>query len=400
MESRSQRQTQLGVVVLGSDFKALGVVRSLGQRGIPCVLVDTVPRSAWFSRYVIKRLKWEGEHLDGPEFLSFLLSISKALHLEQWVVFPTDDAGVGFVAHHADELKRCYRLVTQDWNIIRWAHDKRLTYRMAQEIGVPAPRTWYPANEEELSELELEFPIILKPAVSINLQHAVRAKALPATTREELISHYQQMARIIPYDEIMLQEIIPGHGQQQFSVAAFCKDGEVLLSMTARRTRQYPIHYGLGSSFVEAVDIPGLTELAAKIVRYMRVTGMVEVEFKQDPRTDEYKVLDINTRPWGWHTLCIACGLDFPFIQYRELLGEQPIPVAPRYGYRWIRALTDLPAGIQEVRARQLSVGAYLRSLFGKTVFSVLDWRDPLPAIGDLAIALRRAASGSFKQKV
>ncbi|GHO43288.1 ATP-grasp domain-containing protein [Ktedonospora formicarum] len=396
----AQRQEQPGVVVLGSDFKALGVVRSLGRQGIPCVLVDNVPRSAWFSRYTVKRLTWKGPHLDGPDFLSFLLSICKAFHLDQWLVFPTDDAGVGFVAHHRDELAQCYRLVTQDWHVIRWAHDKRLTYSMAQEVGVSAPRTWYPSCEADLASLEIEFPVLLKPAISINLQHAVRAKALPAETHDELRTSYRQMVSLIPHNEIMLQEIIPGQGRQQFSVATFCKEGEVLLSMTARRTRQYPIHYGLGSSFVEAVAVPEIEEMAAKLIRHMGITGMVEVEFKQDPRTGEYKVLDINPRPWGWHTLCVACGFDFPLIQYRDLMGERPQIAAPRYGYRWLRVLTDLPAGIQEIRAGQLSVLAYLRSLFGKTVFSVLDWRDPLPALGDLAIALRRAANGSFKQKV
>jgi D-aspartate ligase len=32
-----------GAVVLGSDFKALGVVRSLGRRGVPIVVVDNLP---------------------------------------------------------------------------------------------------------------------------------------------------------------------------------------------------------------------------------------------------------------------------------------------------------------------------------------------------------------------
>src|SRR5947209_1045321 len=50
-----RRKSGPGVIVLGSDFKALGVVRSLGRRGIPSVIIDTLPRSAWFSRYVTKR---------------------------------------------------------------------------------------------------------------------------------------------------------------------------------------------------------------------------------------------------------------------------------------------------------------------------------------------------------
>ena len=125
---------------------------------------------------------------------------------------------------------------------------------------------------------------------------------------------------------------------------------------------------------------------------------MVEVEFKHDRRDDEYKLLDINIRPWGWHTLCIACGLDFPYIQYRDALGEPVSRLTPRYGYHWVRMLTDIPAGIQEIRAGITRPVAYLRSLVGKTAFSVFDWRDPVPVVGDLASAFARALRGMRKR--
>ena len=188
----------------------------------------------------------------------------------------------------------------------------------------------------------------------------------------------------------MVQESIQGNGNTQYSVGSFCREGNIVLGMTVRRVRQYPIDYGLSSSFVEAIDVPALFEPAQKLIHYMRVSGMVEVEFKQDPRDMQYKLLDINVRPWGWHTLCAACGLDFPYIQYCDLSGHPPATIEPRYGYRWVRLLTDAPAGLQEIRAGITTPSDYLQSLMGKTVFSVLDWRDPLPTFGDLLTVLSR----------
>lgn len=52
-----QQRDILGAIVLGSDFKALGVVRSLGRQGIPSVVIANQRCSAWFSRYVVKRFK-------------------------------------------------------------------------------------------------------------------------------------------------------------------------------------------------------------------------------------------------------------------------------------------------------------------------------------------------------
>jgi D-aspartate ligase len=388
-----------GAVLLGSDFKALGVARSLGEKGIPSVVVDSIPRSAWFSRYVVKRFKWHSQ-MDDPEFVSFLIHLGKQHHLEQWVLFPMQDEAVQLVAYNTQQLAQIYTLVTQEWDIVQWANDKRRTYQMAQEIGVSYPGTYYPANEDELEKIDIPFPAIIKPALSIRLQYSIHLKALPVQSHEELLLQYRRVVEIIHPDEVMVQEIIPGEGSTQYSLAAFCKEGRILSSMTARRTRQYPIDYGLGSSFVEATPVPALLALAEKLLEYMHVSGMVEVEFKFDERDQQYKLLDINIRPWGWHTLCIACGLDFPYIQYCDALGKEQrsMVTAPRYDYHWVRLLTDIPAGLQEIRAGITTPRRYLRSLVGKTEFSVLDWRDPLPAIGDILVALSRVLKKPTKR--
>lgn len=393
----SRRDSTPGAVILGSDFKALGVVRSLGQRGIPCVVIDNQPRSAWFSRYTKKRFHWHHAMSD-EQFLHFLLRMGKAYHLEEWVLFPLQDEVVEFVARNATQLAAIYQLATQDWDIVQWICDKRLTYRLAHETGIAYPQTWYPANEEELRTMDITFPAILKPAVSIHFQQATRLKALAANTFEELLNQYRYAADIIASDEIMIQETIPGNGQAQYSVAAYCKEGQTILSMTARRTRQYPIDFGLGSSFVEAIEVPAIREPAEKFLAALGVTGMVEVEFKYDHRDGQYKLLDVNLRPWGWHTLSTACGLDFSYIQYKDILGDAPTPIMPRYGYHWVRLLTDIPAGIQEIRAGITTAKAYLQSFAGHTVFSVFDWRDPLPALGDFYTALARFSKG-FRKK-
>ncbi|GCE46609.1 putative ATP-grasp superfamily ATP-dependent carboligase [Thermosporothrix hazakensis] len=399
----SQQHEMPLAVVLGSDFKALGVVRSLGRRGIPCAVVDNIPRSAWFSRYTRMRIRWGG-YMGDERFLHFLLSLAKRPGFERAVLIPVQDEGVELIARHSGPLSRLYRLVTQDWDVIRWSSDKRLTDQLAREVGVPYPQTWYPRNERDLGMLDIPFPVIIKPAISVHLQYTLRRKALSAMTLDELRAQYQRAAAVIRADEIMVQELIPGPGREQYSVGAFCHEGRIVACMTVRRTRQYPIDYGLGSSFVEALENPELVALAEKLVRHMGVSGMVEIEFKYDARVRTYKLLDVNVRPWGWHALCPACGLDFSYMQYCAALDMPIEPVTPQYGYHWVRLLTDIPAGIQEVRQGLSTPFTYLRSLFGRTVFSVFDLNDPVPLPADFAIALMRRVfprsfSGGFPVK-
>jgi predicted ATP-grasp superfamily ATP-dependent carboligase len=322
-----------------------------------------------------------------------LLSTAPTSGLQGAVLFPMQDEAVELISRHYGELARLYQLTTPPWEVARWALDKRLTYRMAQELAIPSPRTWYPAAESDLAALDLQFPVIVKPAISVRLQYTLRLKALEAHSYAELLGAYRQARTVLEADEILLQELIPGGGQLQYSLGALCQNGRLLFALTARRRRQYPIDYGLGSSFVEAVELPALYPLAEKLLNFMGVSGMAEVEFKLDPRDGQYKLLDINLRPWGWHSLCIACGLDLPYLQYRQALGlaNEP-PAAIRYGVRWLRLLTDLPAGLQEIRAGLTTPLAYLRSLLGPTTFSVFSLTDPLPTLGDLLVALLRAS--------
>jgi predicted ATP-grasp superfamily ATP-dependent carboligase len=385
-----------GAVILGNDFKALGVVRSLGRRGIPSVVVDNFPRSAWYSRYVIRRCRWHGA-MWGQQFVNFLLDLAEEHDLQGWILFPLQDEVLEAVARHAEQLATRYRLVTQPWETLRWAQDKRFAYQVASEIGISCPKTWYPTGEEDLDAIEIEFPAIVKPAVSIRLQYAIGRKVLLVVDRSNLRSQYRAARDVIGPEGIMVQEVIPGDGHSQYAVGAFCDEGRLIAAMTARRTRQHPFDFGMSSSFVEAIEVPGLVPLAERLLCRLRLTGMVEVEFKHDRRDGLYKLLDINVRPWAWHTLCIACGLDFPYAQYRHTLHQRVDLPAPRYGRRWRRLLTDLAAGLQEVRHGWTTPAAYLRSMVGTSVSSVFDWRDPLPALADTAVCLARFL-GSMKR--
>jgi predicted ATP-grasp superfamily ATP-dependent carboligase len=389
-----------GVIVLGSDFKALGIIRSLGRHGIPALVVDSQPRSAWFSRYATQRFSWEGS-MEDPQFADFLLHLGRRQALQGWMLVAAQDDAVGTVSQHHEALSMTYRLTTPPWDVVRWAFDKRLTDRMARQAAVPYPATWYPAQESDLDSLDLHFPVIIKPAISIHMQHSARLKALPAANLGELYTQYHSATKLISPNEIMVQEIIPGGSASQVSVATLCVDGKIAQVMTARRRRQYPIDYGLGSSFVESVHLPELLDPAQHVLGYMRASGMVEVEFKRDARDGIYKLLDINIRPWGWHTLCITCGLDLPYILYQQVVhGQSSPPLMPHYGTRWIRVATDLPAGIQELRAGITTPWNYLRSLLGHNTYSVLNFRDPLPTLGDLAVLAARVARQLRYQEV
>src|SRR5690242_14870818 len=85
-----------GALVMGADYRALGVVRSLGRRGIPVWLINQGGHLvASASRYVRRRLPWPVR--DDPEKISYLLRLCDSHDLNGWVLIPTDDHSVGLV---------------------------------------------------------------------------------------------------------------------------------------------------------------------------------------------------------------------------------------------------------------------------------------------------------------
>ena len=117
-------------------------------------------------------------------------------------------------------------------------------------------------------------------------------------------------------------------------------------------------------------------------------TGLVEVEFKRDPRDGRYKLLDINPRIWGWHTLGRRAGIDFSFLLWRVIQGESLSEKRGIAGVRWMRMSTDLAAAIAEIWRGRLSVGAYLRSLVSPVESAIFAADDPLPALLEVPLSV------------
>jgi predicted ATP-grasp superfamily ATP-dependent carboligase len=374
-----------GALVMGADYRALGVVRSLGRRGIPVWVINQGGHLiAAASRYASRRLPWPVGDDHGK--IDFLLALCATHKLNGWMLVPTDDYTVGLVSGHHKALGSRYQLTVPPWEKLRWACDKRLLHQLAEKLEVHQPWTVCPSNREELAEIDYPFPVILKPAIRLQPSSLAIPKAWLAEDRKSLLARYDEASALLPPENLIIQEIVPGGGETQFSYAALCKDGCSLASLVARRTRQFPRDFGQLSTYVETVDKPEIIEPAERLLAALRFTGLVEVEFKKDPRNGQLKVLDINPRVWGWHTLSRRAGVDFPYLLWL-LASGRPVPrLRGRAGERWVHLSADLRMAIEEIVGGRLSLRDYLRSIRGPLESAIFSWDDPLPGLLDLPL--------------
>jgi predicted ATP-grasp superfamily ATP-dependent carboligase len=376
---------RVGAVVVGGDYQGLGIVRSLGRHDVPVGVIDDERSIARFSRYASWQVRVPSLREPG-ETIGALLDIGRRLGLDGWVLYPTREETVAAFAQHKQELERIFRVPTPDWNTTRWAWDKRLTYSLAERLGIPHPRTWQPRSIDELRMIDASPPFVIKPAIKEHFIYATKAKAWRADTNQQLEQLYARASQVVGFGEVMVQELIPGDGRRQFAYCAFFKEEAAVGKMVVRRNRQHPLDFGRASTFVETIDLPVIEDLSERFLRAIGYYGLVELEYKYDDHAQTYKLLDVNARTWGYHSIGHRAGVDFPYLLYSDVMGWPVETCRGRAGVSWIRLVTDLPTGLAEIGNGRIDVRSYLASLRRSDVESVFSRKDPLPGVMELAL--------------
>ena len=372
-----------GVLVIVGSFQSLGILRSLAAHGVPTYLIDWAHCVGRFSRCT-NRFSICPPAIEEARFLQFLCDLAVRENLKGWLIYANDDRSVGVLSRHKKQLEEFYRVSVPDWEIAKVAIDKRQTHRLAERIGIPIPRTFYPGSVDELEKLDIEFPAVMKPAIRDNFYDKARKKAVRVDDRERLLQEYLKAANLIDSSEIMVQELIPGAADNLYSFGSLYSHGRVLGKVVARRTRQHPVEFGRVTTHAETIHIPELEDMATRFLSAMDYQGISEVEFMWDPRDKKYKLIEINARFWSWHSLAIAAGVDLPYLLYRDTLGDGVQIDDFEDGVHWLRLLVDLPISALQVAKGKMNIRAYLESWKGKRAFSVFSVRDPLPFFAEI----------------
>jgi len=276
---------------------------------------------------------------------------------------------------------------TPAWDVVQWAWDKRNTYQLADRLGIPTPATHYLKDSSELGKLEhLAPPFVLKPAIKEHFIYATKAKAWRADTFAELTMLFDKASAVTGPGEVMVQELIPGDGQHQYACCVFFREGDLVGRMVVRRRRQFPLQFGRSSTYVETLDLPILEDYAQRFLGAIGYYGLAEMEFKFDSRTGAYKLLDVNLRTWGYHSLGARAGVDFSYMLFADQLGLPVAECHSELGLAWMRLSTDLPAAVLGMAKREVKLWHYLRSLAACRQGAVFAWDDPIPALAELGM--------------
>ncbi|WP_313614863.1 ATP-grasp domain-containing protein [Agrobacterium sp.] len=378
-----------GVVILGGAHGALALARSLGRSGIRVHYISNdSPLTGW-SRFVQKQIKWPGaDHVDAT---AFLIEFARKNGLQGSLLVPAGDAEVMLVSKAKQALQSEYNILLPDWQSLQWLCDKPLLYKRAEELGLQYPRTNELASTEEAHMLAPTFPVILKPNMGGGNSRIVKAKVIKADDKASFIDSFTDAAGEIGARNVVVQELIPGGGESQFSYVALWSEGKPVAEFTARRTRQYPVDFGFTSTYVEVISQPALIEASHKLLSSLAFSGLVEIEFKRHPLNGSLNILDVNPRPWAWLALSSAAGVDFGPLMWDAAQGKLPSNLLTAHsGTAWIYAARDLAAAITLIKRGKLKARSFFGSFFKVRAMAAFSWNDPLPGFLDLPLTAWR----------
>ena len=114
----------------------------------------------------------------------------------------------------------------------------------------------------------------------------------------------------------------------------------------------------------------------------VKFTGIAEVEYKWDAPAAQYKLIEVNPRPWNQHRLGAACGVDLIYVAYCEHAGLAMPPIRQSVsGQKWIAEDSFVVATLHLLANRDARVRQLLRAARGERIYGTWSVVDPLPMI-------------------
>jgi predicted ATP-grasp superfamily ATP-dependent carboligase len=314
--------TPLTVFVTDGDQRpALAITRSLGRRGVYVVVgAEQADCLASASKYCARSVAYPSPVHDPEAFERFVLELAERERID--VVVPVTDVTTYLVAKNAGALSRFSRTAVPPFEAFDFVADKSALLERAATCGIAVPRSHTVDNRSGLIDVldRIEYPAVIKPSRSRIRTTAgwLAASVKYAHNEMDLLRLYRDIDYLACYPSMIQQRVVgPGVG-----VFVLCDRGELRAAFAHRRLREKPPSGG-ASVLCESVELnPELLDQAMRLLGPLGWHGVAMIEFKQDLRTGQSFLMEVNGRFWGSLQLAIDAGVDFPYLSCQLALGE------------------------------------------------------------------------------
>ena len=298
------------VLVLDAQMRnSLAIIRSLGKKGFKVDAgEETRFATGFFSRYCAGHIVYPSPTKHPDEFTAYVLDVVKSGNYD--VIFPVTDATVIPIVKQKAEFAEHTIVPFADYQTVVKAIDKTQTLKIAMENDIPCPKTYFIDYYDDLEEIkdDVEYPVVVKP----DRGFGARGVFLCNST-DELFKRCKHVHD--RYGPFLVQGYIP-KGDEMGVYTLFDFNSKPCALSVQRRIRSYPVSGG-PSTLRETIKDERAVDLAFRLLKAMKWSGVAMVEFRVDPGDGIPRLMEVNPRFWGSLQLSILSGVDFPFMLYK-----------------------------------------------------------------------------------
>ncbi len=365
-------------LVVHTRRTGLGIIRSLGKKGVKVYACDTYKAEGFYSRYtkkhyLIKEMIDVGEELTISEFKRVVKENCSAN--EKMLLFtPSDDYLLLFVKHW--ETLKDYFIATfeTDPSILKPCLDKTGMYKICEKANVPYPKSEYSPID---LDKERRFPIIVKPAFKKTSKVDIVKQAFRIAKPENQQELKDAIAKMNAVDSAyVVQQYIPGGDDSLYTAGIYAHKGELKAIACGRKLRQFPPNLG-ECSLGELLWEDKLELYANRLVKESGITGICQLEFKKFE--DDFYLMEINPRPWSWISLMEYGGVNLSYIAAQHATNNisDKLIKQDKYKGNWFFPTMDLKHNV--LVNKNTSVLQYIKSLFTAKRLAFWSVWDPIP---------------------
>ncbi|WP_373288046.1 carboxylate--amine ligase [Streptomyces lasiicapitis] len=394
-----------GLVVKFGDYPlhhgGVGAIRSLGRLGIPMFAITEdrhTPAAA--SRYLTRAFPWPTTGTEDPAFLvEGLLRIGRRIG-RPTVLIPTDEEAAVLIAEHQRELSGAdfggFLFPRVEPALPRRLASKQGLHELCVEHGLASPASVCPQSQDDIEKFAAtaQFPVVAKN------REAFQRREQPAVNGTTRINTPEGLLKLAPgWGErpgVILQEYLPREQAEDWVVHAyFGADSTPLAMFTGVKVRSWPPHAGMTAN-AYVVDNPELADLAARFIKQIGFTGIIDLDLRFDRRDGRYKLLDFNPRMGAQFRLFEnEAGIDVVRAMHLHLTGRAVPEGEQRAGHRYVVENIDLPAYLAYRRSGYVTPHAPARASGTELAWLAPD--DMLPFFTMLARLVRPGAKHLYQ---
>ena len=235
---------------------ALELARNLNHSGHEVIAADTSSfHTLLFSNTVKKFLKFPSPRYYPEEFADALTEIIRKEKID--LLIPVWEE-VLYISQIMDRLPQECEVFCSPFDVVHRLHNKWLFTEMLKEFGFAAPQSQYIDSKEDLRNIQLDIPYVLKACYSRASQNIVIVNdGCPPEV---------DASKENPW---IAQEYLNGKKYCSYSI---CYQGKVLAHSS------YPVEYTIdGSSCLAFVSVhhPGILQWVEKLAKNLNFTGQI-----------------------------------------------------------------------------------------------------------------------------